>query len=146
MPLGLTGLDDDGLALIGFPDSLWDPVDGFRFLVEPVREGADVALGLFRSAGLEGADSVELDRSGRIVDIEVKPRHPRSDWIWGAAAGRVGALAGLDSVEWPSAFMTGLIAQGGEVRGVPLSDVYLDIGTPSSLRRITEGGWKLSEP
>ncbi len=140
---GMAGLHPDAVVLVGFPDSVWDPVDGFCQLVDAVQDGAELALGLFRSPGLEGADAVYLDGSGQIADIEIKPRRPGSDWIWGVAAARVAALAGLDAVEWPSQLVNSLLASGADVRGIRLSDVYLDIGTPSSLRRVTEEGWSL---
>ena len=102
----------------------------------PVESGPDVALGLFDVPGVEGSDYLVLDESGAITDIDIKPVEPRSTWIWGCAAARARALEGLADVEWPSTHMLELRARGVDVAGVPLSSVYLDIGTPSSLERV----------
>ncbi len=141
---GVASLDDEDIALLGFPDSLWEPVDGYRRLVEAVQGGEEVALGLFETPGLEGSDYLRLDASGRIERIEIKPANPPSDWIWGAAAARVRALEGLQQEEWPSAVMNGRLDRGLGLHAVPLSSAYLDIGTQSSLRRAREGEWSLS--
>lgn len=138
---GLDGLDPDDIVLIGFPDSLWEPVDGYRSLVAEVEGGRPVALGLFDAEGLEDSDFLVLDGAGRIVDIDIKPARPRSSWIWGAAAARRNALEGLEREEWPSAHMLALRERGIELFGVPLSDAYLDIGTASSLRAARTSRW-----
>ena len=57
---GLDGLDDRDVVAFGFPDSIWEPNDGFRGLVKLVEEGADLALGLFRTANVERPDVVEV--------------------------------------------------------------------------------------
>ena len=133
---GVEGLAPADTVLLGFPDSLWMPDDGFRRLAETVESGPDVALGLFDAPGVEGSDYLVLDESGAITDIDIKPVEPRSTWIWGCAAARARALEGLADVEWPSTHMLELRARGVDVAGVPLSSVYLDIGTPSSLERV----------
>jgi glucose-1-phosphate thymidylyltransferase len=138
---GMGDLERDDIVLLGFPDSLWEPVEGFRRLVEVVEDGHDVALGLFDAPGLTGSDFLTLDDSGRITGFHIKPAVPPSSWIWGCAAARAGALQELELEEWPSAFMESRRRQGLEVRGIPLSDAYLDIGTPESLRRLPEFPW-----
>ena len=132
---GLAGLDGDDVVLLGFPDSIWEPVDGYRPLVEAVEGGEEVALGLFDAPGVVGSDYLRLDDQGRIVGFDIKPERPASTWIWGAAAARVRALEGLEREEWPSAFMDGKRREGVALRGIPLSDSYVDIGTKETLRR-----------
>jgi glucose-1-phosphate thymidylyltransferase len=138
---GLKGLADDDIALIGFPDSLWEPLDGYRTLVTAVKGGHEVALGMFRAPGLVGSDFLALDDAGEIAHIEIKPALPPSDWIWGAAAARARALRGLERVEWPSQHMNSLIRQGRPPLGVRLSSEYLDIGTPESLEVLAASRW-----
>jgi glucose-1-phosphate thymidylyltransferase len=133
---GLAGLAPDDIALLGYPDSFWEPHDGFRPLVEAVRGGHEVALGLFETPGLEGSDYMVLDEDGGIAGIDIKPLAPRSDWIWGAAAARVRVLDGLDRQEWPSGHFLDLRDRGIALHGVRLSSTYLDVGTPSSLERL----------
>jgi len=140
---GLAGLDPKTIVLLGFPDSLWEPVDGYCPLVEAVKAGEQIALGLFEAPGLEGSDFLRLDDSGRIADIEIKPTRPPSDWIWGCAAAQVAALDGLEREEWPSAFLNARRREGMELFGVRLSSTYLDIGTKTSLRRARDA-WTLS--
>jgi len=142
--LGMSGLDPDAVVLLGFPDSLWEPPDGFLPLVEAVQGGEQIALGLFEAPGLQGSDFLNFDDNGRITHIEIKPTRPPSDWIWGCAAAVVGALEGLEREEWPSAFLNSLLRRGRELFAVALSSAYLDIGTKASLRQAREGGWTFS--
>jgi NDP-sugar pyrophosphorylase family protein len=132
---GMTGLAPDDIVLLGFPDSIWEPRDGYRVLVKAVDGGEEIALGLFDAPGVAGSDYLVFDDSGRITDIDIKPARPRSTYIWGCAAARVRALEGLERVEWPSDFMNARRAAGQELFGVPLSDSYVDIGTKESLRQ-----------
>lgn len=129
---GLSGLKPDDVALLGFPDSVWEPEDGYRKLVDAVKAGSEVALGLFEAPGLQ-SDYIRLDGEGGIEEIEIKPARPPSDWIWGAAAARVRALEGLERREWPSQHMNALLREGRPVAAVRLSNAYLDIGTRASL-------------
>jgi glucose-1-phosphate thymidylyltransferase len=131
----MRGLAGDDVVLLGFPDSIWEPVDGYRTLVEAVIGGEELALGLFDAPGVVGSDYLRLDDSGRIVGFDIKPDKPASTWIWGAAAARVRALDGLEREEWPSAFMDGKRRQGVELCGIPLSDTYIDVGTKDALRQ-----------
>jgi glucose-1-phosphate thymidylyltransferase len=134
---GLEGLEKDALVLIGFPDTIWEPVGGYVPLVAHVIEGADVAVGLFRidPADLARSDVVVRGADGRIDRIDVKPAVPASEWIWGCAAGRASTWFGLDRAEWPGGFLDLLCREGGDVRGIELSDVWTDVGTPEALER-----------
>lgn len=131
---GMKDLAEDDIVLIGFPDTLWEPEDGYRPLVRAVQEGCDVALGLFRikASDLRRSDVVVFDEDGTIIRIDVKPPDPPSEWIWGCAAARVRTMAGLGRAEWPGGYFD-LLCRGGSVRGFPLSDVWLDVGTKEAL-------------
>ena len=132
---GMANLADDDIALIGFPDTIWEPVDGYRPVVAAVHAGADVGLGLFRIApsDLTRSDVMVFGESGRIAGIDVKPAEPTSEWIWGCAAARVDIWAGLGRAEWPGGYIDLLCREGRDVRGFELSDVWLDIGTKDAL-------------
>ncbi|MDQ3121046.1 MAG: NTP transferase domain-containing protein [Actinomycetota bacterium] len=136
---GMVGLTSGAIALIGFPDTIWEPVDGYRPLVAAVQDGADVGLGLFRIAvsDLARSDVVVFGESGCIEGVDVKPAKPQSEWIWGCAAARVETWAGLHRAEWPGGYIDLLCREGHDVRGFELSDSWLDIGTKAALRRIT---------
>lgn len=132
---GLEGLEPDTVVLLGFPDTVWEPVDGFRRLVETLATGPDVVLGLFRTPDLHRSDVIRFDVSGRVAGVAVKPADPPSDWIWGCAAARRSALDGLDGEAEPGRHFDSLARQG-VVAGVELSDRWLDIGTKEALGRV----------
>jgi glucose-1-phosphate thymidylyltransferase len=131
--LGAEGLRPDDVVLLGFPDTIWEPVDGFARLV-PELDGAAVALGLFRTPDLARSDVVALDEGGRITAVAIKPAQPASEWIWGCAAVRASALDGLAAAGEIGAHFDAL-ARRAVVRGVRLSDEWVDVGTPEGLRR-----------
>ena len=133
---GMVGSSAEDIVLIGFPDTLWEPQNGYQALVAAVQDGCDVALGLFQIAGtdLERSDSVVFAADDRIAGIDVKPAKPRSDWIWGCAAARVRTWSGLHRAEWPGGYIDLLCREGRAVRGCKLSDVWLDIGTKDALQ------------
>jgi glucose-1-phosphate thymidylyltransferase len=133
---GLDGLAQDTVVLLGFPDTIWEPADGFRLLVERVAAGAKVVLGLFRTPDLRRSDVVRFDEQGGIAGIAVKPAQPPSDWIWGCAAARRSALQGLAREPDPGRHFDAL-ARRGLVEGIQLSDRWLDIGTKEALQRLT---------
>ena len=134
---GLTGLAPDDIALLGFPDSVWEPPDGFRQLIDALGGGSEAALGLFDVPGVLGSDYLSFDEAGQIARFHIKPERPPSSWIWGCAAVRVQALEGLAEVEWPSEHMDRLRRRGA-LTAVRLSAAYIDIGTPESLRQAPE--------
>jgi NDP-sugar pyrophosphorylase family protein len=124
-------------VLFGFPDTIWEPVDGFTHLLERLDEGYDVVLGLFRATDAARSDVVTLGDGGRILGIAVKPRQPASDLIWGCGAGRVQALSGLQAAKEPGRYFDDLASRQA-VLGVELSDQWIDIGTKEALTRARE--------
>ena len=132
---GVDGVPSDTVVLLGFPDTVWEPLDGFRRLVERLDPATEVALGLFRTADLHRSDVIRFGRSGRVVGIAVKPTKPPSDWIWGCAAARRSALEGITRESEPGGHFDAL-ARRGVVAGIELSDRWLDIGTREALARI----------
>jgi glucose-1-phosphate thymidylyltransferase len=137
--VGMAGLAPEDIVLIGWPDTLWEPEDGYVPLVQAVEEGREIALGLFETPDLERSDVLSFDDSGRITGIHIKPANPPSSWIWGCAAARVRALAGLEGEEWPGSFFNSLCDNGIDLYAVPLSDVWLDIGTKEALEQALAG-------
>jgi glucose-1-phosphate thymidylyltransferase len=131
---GLEALTDDDVVLLGFPDSIWEPADGFMRLLDGLDGERAAVLGLFRTADLERSDVVSLDGDGVVTEVDVKPRRPASEWIWGCAAARVPALADVAAAgELGRHF--GSLARRGLVLGVQLSDRWVDVGTRAGLRR-----------
>jgi hypothetical protein len=132
---GLKGLSPRAVALIGFPDTLWLPENGYSKLVRAVRTGCEVALGLFQveRTDLPRSDVIVFDGCGDVAGIAVKPADPPSEWIWGCAAARVSALAGLERTTWPGEHFDRLCRQGVGVCGMRFSDAWLDVGTKEAL-------------
>jgi glucose-1-phosphate thymidylyltransferase len=132
---GITGLSDDDVVLAGFPDTLWLPLDGFKRLRARLTGRTEIVLGLFRVNRLADCDRVQIDESGEVLSIRVKPNQAYTDLTWGCFAARAGALRGLDVPE-PGEYFDSLCA-GDRLAGLVLSDRYLDIGTREGLRRVT---------
>jgi hypothetical protein len=134
--LGLKGLPDDEVVLAGFPDSVWEPVDGFIPLRRLVEDGHPLVLGLFETADPWRGEVVEVTDHpvvGTVVaGIESRPARPRGPWIWGCLAARAGALRGLRPDEEVAAFIR-TAAMRAPVPAVRLGRI-LDIGTPETLR------------
>ena len=133
---GASGLSREDIVLFGFPDTIWEPKDGFCRLLDCLDACHDVALGLFRTPDLERSDVVVL-RETRVVEaIHVKPTRPASNWIWGCAATRAHILSGLEAYSDPGAYFD-VLSKHERVIGITLSDSWIDIGTPSALAQIS---------
>jgi dTDP-glucose pyrophosphorylase len=134
---GMCGIADDDLVLLGFPDSIWEPVNGFARVISLLKEGCEVALGLFLVADPGRHEPVEFDDSGQVLRIEFKPTRPSTSWIWGCAAAGAQTLSGLEHEEEPGVLFDSLCKAGG-VAAVCLSDTYIDMGTRAGLREALE--------
>jgi glucose-1-phosphate thymidylyltransferase len=124
----------DTPVLFGFPDTIWDPEDGFSRLLERLDNGFAVVLGLFRTSDASRSDAVTLSTGGRIARIAVKPREPATDLIWGCGVARAQALSGLKAAIEPGHYFDDL-ARRQVILGVELSDRWIDIGTKEALAR-----------
>lgn len=128
--LGLGGLSGSDVVLVGLPDTLWEPVDGFVQLLAELSD-ADVVLGLFESDEPQRSDVVVLE-DGLVQSVHVKEADPPGTLVWGCFAARVGALAKIEGVAEPGHFFDRL-AGSGRVRAVRLPGRMIDIGTPEAL-------------
>lgn len=139
-----TELAGDDIILIGFPDTVWLPDDGFGLLLrEMTASDANVMLGLFGSDEAARGDVVTLATeatgvtAARVIAIDVKPPLPSSRLIWGCVAVRRSALIGWDAESEPGRWFARL-APAGRVLGAYLSDDFVDIGTLEALARERE--------
>ncbi len=135
---GLDGLDGNDIVLFGFPDTVWEPADGFARLREVVEAGESIALGLFEGADLRRSDVVVLDDTGRVSGVEVKPARPPSGWIWGCGAARASLLSGAGRDAEPGVYFDRLARQR-TIAGIKLSSMFIDIGTPKALAALRAG-------
>ena len=135
----------DEPVLVGLPDTVWFPEDGYSALT-----GDALNFLLFPVAQPERFDAVICDDAGRVQEIQVKQAEPRSSWIWGGfrMAGRV--LAELHQLwrerERSDAYVGTLvneyIARGGTVNAIKAGSAYFDVGTLDGYRqavRLLEG-------
>jgi glucose-1-phosphate thymidylyltransferase len=135
--LALDGLTREDIALVGFPDTLWEPVEGYARMLERLRSPADVVLGLFEFAEPERSDVVEPAPGGLVSRVHSRPTRPSSNLVWGCLAARVDALAELRPDEEPGRHLDRL-ARDGRVAAIRLEGELVDIGTPASFSRYAE--------
>jgi dTDP-glucose pyrophosphorylase len=129
---------EDEPVLVGLPDTIWFPEDGYTQLPD-----GELSFLLFPVAQPELFDAVIADDDGRVREIQVKQQDPGSHWIWGGfrLSGRV--LAQLHALwlerERRDAYVGTLvneyIARGGRVSSVKAGESYFDVGTVDGYRR-----------
>jgi NDP-sugar pyrophosphorylase family protein len=136
---GLRGLADEDTVLLDYPDSIWEPADGSRRVIEFLRGGNwDIALGLLRSPAPHRQEPVTLEESGRVSRILFKPKDPPSPaWTWGCAAAPAHILRPLEHEQEPGVYFNRLCPRG-RVGAVVLPGTFLDMGTPEGLREVLE--------
>jgi NDP-sugar pyrophosphorylase family protein len=134
---GIAGLADDDIILLDLPDSIWEPIEGFRLLLEAMTTEADVVLATFPSAEPERGDVVEVGQDDQVAGVHAKSADPPGNRIWGAAAARAGSLSALSRHSQPGDLFDEL-ARGGRVRAVRFPGEFIDIGTREALERAKE--------
>jgi glucose-1-phosphate thymidylyltransferase len=134
--LGIDGLAPDDIVLLGWPDILWAGEDTYVTLVEAVKRGHEVALGLFETQDdLSRWDTVTLDGQGRVTGIYPKASEPPSTIVWAPAAARRRALVGLEHADWPGSHFDSLRKDGVPIHGIRFAGTCTDIGTKEDLER-----------
>jgi len=119
-------------VLIGLPDTVWFPVDGYQYL-----PSGQFSFLLFHVQHPELFDSVLCDSKGRVTEIQVKAPSPQSNWIWGAFRMSGRTLRVLHELwnareprdEYLGTLVNAHIVQGGTVMGIKRGEVYVDTGT-----------------
>jgi dTDP-glucose pyrophosphorylase len=122
----------DEPVVVGLPDTVWFPDDALKRLPDD-----RMSFLLFPVERPEFFDAVVTDADGRVEEIQVKPREPRSRWIWGAfkMPGRVFHelhafwKAREEPDEYVGTLVNAWLAQGGEAVGVRAGEGYVDVGT-----------------
>jgi glucose-1-phosphate thymidylyltransferase len=142
-------------VLIGFPDTVFHPTSMFVRLSESMRSGADCLLGLFPTDRLDKYDMVDVDTSGRVVAVHVKPGSGpwKLTWLIAGWSARFGEfltrwVAGPPPGELHLGFaIQDAITSGLHVQGINIPDVeFLDVGTPEDLRAAMQKGWTSLRP
>lgn len=122
----------DEAVVVGLPDTIWFPEDGLRALPE----GA-LSFLLFPVEQPEFFDAVVTDETGRVLQIQVKERAAKSNWIWGAFKMPGAVLRQLCELwkerqrqdEYFGTLVNAYLAGGREAMGVRAGHSYVDIGT-----------------
>jgi dTDP-glucose pyrophosphorylase len=141
-------IDTNEVVLVGLPDTIWFPENGFTalrddrlsFLVFPVERP-------------EFFDAVVADEAGRVLRIEVKHTYPNSSWVWGAFKMPGSILHQLYALwckrhradEYIGTLVNAYLAEGGEAFSVPAGEVYVDVGTLNGYREAMRVLGKQSE-
>jgi dTDP-glucose pyrophosphorylase len=119
-------------VLVGLPDTIWFPEDGLARLPD-----GEFSFLLFPVERPEFFDAVVTDGEGRVREIQVKQPGAGSHWIWGAFKLPGSVLAELHALwqergrrdEYIGTLVNAWLARGGEARGVPAGEAYVDVGT-----------------
>lgn len=122
---------------VGLPDTIWFPEnallalpdDAFSFLLFPVEHP-------------EFFDVVLMGEGDRVSEIEVKPRQPRSRWVWGAFKMPGSVFHELRELwerrqrsdEFMGSLVNAWMAQGGRVHAYRAGRSYVDVGTLNGYR------------
>jgi glucose-1-phosphate thymidylyltransferase len=127
----------DEPVLVGLPDTVWFPEDGFAALPDD-----GLSFLLFPVDRPEFFDAVVLDAEDRVLEIEVKRKDARSNLIWGGFKMPGAVLHALHRLwlergrrdEFFGTLVNAYIAQGGLVRGIRAGQAYVDVGTLNGYR------------
>jgi glucose-1-phosphate thymidylyltransferase len=117
--------------LVGLPDTVWFPEDGFRAL------GGGLSFLLFPVARPELFDAVVADDAGAVREIQVKAAAPATSWIWGAFRLTGAILAELHALwrergevdAYVGTLVNAWLARGGRAQAVRAGEAYVDVGT-----------------
>lgn len=125
-------------VLVGLPDTIWFPQDGFCMLPHD-----RLSFLLFPVDQPHLFDAVLTDEHGRVKEIQVKSPTASTPWIWGAFKLTGAILRELHGL-WLARSCTDMylgtlvnayIAQGGEAHGVAQGQEYVDVGTVNGYRQ-----------
>jgi dTDP-glucose pyrophosphorylase len=139
----------DEAVLIGLPDTIWLPADGFLALP------ADrLAFLLFPVENPSAFDAVDCGEDGRVREIQVKKPEPSTNWVWGAFRMPGHILHELRQLwldrdradEYVGTLVNAYLARGGEAAGLKAGEAYVDVGTLEGYRAAGELLRRLPDP
>jgi glucose-1-phosphate thymidylyltransferase len=119
-------------VLVGLPDTLWFPEDGFTALPD-----GELGFLLFPVDRPELFDAVVTDAAGNVREIQVKQPGAATHWVWGAFKLPARTLAELHALweergrrdEYIGTLVNAWLERGGRARGVRAGSAYVDVGT-----------------
>jgi tRNA (mo5U34)-methyltransferase len=127
----------DESVLVGLPDTIWFPEDGFAALPDD-----RLAFLLFPVDRPAAFDAVITDEDGTVLEIQVKHPDAKSNWIWGAFRMPGAVLHALEALwhergrrdEYIGTLVNAWIQQGGQAVGLRHGESYVDVGTVHGYR------------
>ena len=136
-------------VLIGLPDTIWFPEDGFLSLPEQ-----RFSMLLFPVEQPEFFDAVVFGTDWLVEEVQVKRKDAQSKWIWGAFRMPAATLAELHQLwlerertdEYFGTLVNAFIARGGQVWAVPQGGQYVDVGTLNGYRHAVQVLSRTREP
>jgi glucose-1-phosphate thymidylyltransferase len=151
MPLAINliypWLQGDETIVMGMPDTVVEPHDAFRKLLQAHQEWqANLTLGLFHTHDSSRFGMIAIDEHYNVIRHIDKPAKTNLEWLWGIACwdGRFMQLMHetLETeAEYPGEVVLGsffdlALERGLRVKGLPFEDgCYVDIGTYDGLKR-----------
>jgi len=132
----LTVLRDDEDVLIGLPDTVWFPVEGFSKL-----PAGELSFLLFPVDDPSRFDAVAT-RGDWVSQIEVKADHPSTTWVWGAFRMPAPVFRALHALwsepgrgdEYVGSLINAYLQRGGRARAIKAGRRYYDVGTIDGYR------------
>lgn len=130
-------IDHNEVVVIGLPDTIWFPDDGFSALPDD-----RLSFLVFPVDHPEFFDAVVSDENGRVVRIDVKKPDAGSSWVWGAFKMPGAVLHQLYALwqrrnrsdEYIGSLVNAFLAEGGKALAVAAGEVYVDVGTLNGYR------------
>src|SRR3954453_9595244 len=133
----LSFIDPLETVLIGLPDTVWFPEDGFAQLPDD-----RLSFLLFPSERPELFDAVCVDSQGRVLEIQSKQPDASSNWIWGAFRMPASTLTELYELwlrrdrqdVYFGPLINAYLAEGGAASALKVGSAYVDVGTLNGYR------------
>ncbi len=131
-------IQPDEQLLVGLPDTVWFPADGFAKLPD---EGLSFLL--FAVEHPEHFDAVLADDAGNVREIRVKRLDAGTQWIWGAFKMQGSTLRELHQLwceraksdPYVGTLVNAYIEKGARVRALRAGHAYVDVGTLHGYRQ-----------
>ncbi len=130
-------IPEEESLLVGLPDTIWSPMDGFARL--PL---GDLSFLLFPVEHPELFDAVITRSDSSVERIEVKHVAPSTNWIWGGVRTTGKVYRELYELwcaperrdEYLGSLINAWLAKGGRAFGYPAGNAYVDVGTIGGYR------------
>jgi len=140
------------IVALGFPDMVLAPGDVFKTLMQYRKTvDADVVLGLFPTIRPDKVDIVDVDNSGKVKQLIIKPLHTNFRFTWGVAVWTATfsrfmheflvshqKIAAAEAELYVGDIIQAGIEYGLNIQAIQVSThPFLDIGTADDLQKAT---------